>query len=58
MDRAVVHRFAMARKGQMASNRKDDHEISMLCLHLLQTSMVTINTSMIQRNGATTLERP
>lgn len=38
-----------ARKGQMASNQKDDHEVSMLCLHLLQNSMVYINTLMIQR---------
>jgi TnpA family transposase len=38
-----------ARQGQMMSNQKDDHEISMLCLHLLQNSMVYINTLMIER---------
>jgi TnpA family transposase len=38
-----------ARQGLMASNQKEDHEISMLCLHLLQNSMVFINTLMIQR---------
>jgi TnpA family transposase len=34
--------------GEFASNRLDDQEISMLSLHLLQISMVYINTLMIQ----------
>jgi TnpA family transposase len=38
-----------ARGGDIASNRVDDQEIAMLCLHLLQLTMVYINTLMIQR---------
>src|SRR2546426_4811573 len=34
--------------GEFTSNRLDDQEISMLALHLLQISMVYINTLMIQ----------
>jgi len=33
----------------MASNRTDDQEISMLCLHLVQLSLVYVNTLMIQQ---------
>jgi hypothetical protein len=33
----------------MASNRREDHEISMLALHLLQNRMVYINTLMLQK---------
>jgi TnpA family transposase len=35
--------------GELSSNRQNDQEVSMLCLHLLQISMVYINTLMIQR---------
>jgi len=38
-----------ARHGEMASNRREDHEISMLALHLLQNCMVYINTLMLQQ---------
>jgi len=38
-----------ARRGEMASNRHEDHEISMLALHLIQNCMVYVNTLMIQR---------
>jgi len=38
-----------ARRGEMASNRREDHEISMLALHLIQNCMIYINTLMIQR---------
>ena len=38
-----------ARRGEMASNRHEDHEISMLALHLIQNSMVYVNTLMIQK---------
>ncbi len=38
----------------MVSNRREDHEISMLALHLIQNCMVYINTLMIQ----TVLARP
>ena len=33
-----------ARPGQITSNRRKDHKISMLCLHLLENCMVYINT--------------
>jgi TnpA family transposase len=35
--------------GEFASNRLDDQEISMLALHLLQISLVYINTLMVQK---------
>nr|AAC80184.1 resolvase-like protein [Acidithiobacillus ferridurans] len=38
-----------ARRGEMGSNRREDHEISMLALHLIQNCMVYINTLMIQK---------
>jgi TnpA family transposase len=37
-----------ARRGEMTSNQRDDHEISMLSLHLLQNCMVYVNTLMLQ----------
>jgi len=33
-----------ARRGEMMSNRREDHEVSMLALHLIQNCMVYINT--------------
>lgn len=38
-----------ARKGELTSNRREDHEISMLALHLLQNCMIYINTLMLQQ---------
>lgn len=38
-----------ARRGEMSSNRREDHEISMLALHLIQNCMIYINTLMIQK---------
>jgi len=38
-----------ARRGEMVSSRREDHEISMLALHLLQNCMVYINTLMLQQ---------
>ena len=35
--------------GMFRSNRPEDLELSMLCLHLLQLSMVYINTIMLQQ---------
>ncbi len=35
--------------GEFASNRLDDQEISMLALHLLQISLVYVNTLMVQK---------
>ena len=38
-----------AKRGELASNRREDQEISMLCLHLQQNCMVYINTLMLQQ---------
>src|SRR5262249_54711359 len=38
-----------ARRGELVSNRTEDHELSMLALHLLQKCMVYINTLMMQQ---------
>jgi TnpA family transposase len=38
-----------ARRGKLSSNRRDDHEVSMLSLHLVQNCMVYINTLMLQQ---------
>ena len=38
-----------ARRGELASNRRENHEVSMLALHLLQNCMVYINTLMLQQ---------
>ena len=38
-----------ARGGEIASNRVDDQEVAMLCLHLLQICLVYVNTLMIQQ---------
>ena len=38
-----------ARRGEFSSNRREDQEISMLSLHLLQNCMVYINTLMVQQ---------
>ncbi|MCU7939830.1 MAG: Tn3 family transposase [gamma proteobacterium symbiont of Bathyaustriella thionipta] len=35
--------------GEVATNRLEDQELSVLCLHLLQISMVYVNTLMIQQ---------
>jgi TnpA family transposase len=37
------------KSGEFASNRREDQEISMLSLHLLQISLVYVNTLMIQQ---------
>src|SRR5262245_34708117 len=37
------------RGGDMATNRLEDQEIAMLALHLLQLSLVSINTLMVQQ---------
>ena len=43
-----------ARRGELVSNRHEDHEISMLSLQLLQNCMIYINTLMLQ----TDLDKP
>ena len=35
--------------GELATNKQEDQEMGLLCLHLLQASLVYINTLMIQR---------
>ena len=37
------------KRGEVSTNRKDNQEMGLLCLHLLQASMVYINTLMIQQ---------
>ncbi|CCI20937.1 hypothetical protein MICAH_10001 [Microcystis aeruginosa PCC 9809] len=37
------------KNSEIATNRLDEQELSVLCLHLLQISLVYINTLMIQR---------
>jgi TnpA family transposase len=37
------------RGGEIATNRRDDQELAMLSLHLLQNCLIYINTLMIQR---------
>jgi TnpA family transposase len=37
------------KSGEFATNRLEDAEVTMLCLHLLQICLVYINTLMIQR---------
>jgi hypothetical protein len=48
MERATDFVF-FARRGEMVSNRHEDHEISMLALHLIQNCMIYINILMIQK---------
>ena len=36
------------KKGEIATNKQNDMEMSLLCLHLIQASLVYINTLMIQ----------
>ncbi len=38
-----------ARRGEFSSNRREDQELSMLSLHLLQNCMVYVNTLMLQQ---------
>lgn len=45
-----VNSFIMYGKGgEFATNSREDQEITMLCLHLLQLCLVYINTLMMQR---------
>jgi TnpA family transposase len=37
--------------GEIASNRLEDQEVSVLALHLLQSCLVYVNTLMLQRSG-------
>jgi TnpA family transposase len=42
-----------ARRGKVVSNRREDHEVSMLALHPIQNCMIYVNTLMIQKVLAT-----
>ena len=46
---AILNFVFFARRGELTSNRREDHEVSMLSLHLLQNCMVYINTLMLQQ---------
>jgi hypothetical protein len=39
----------LARRGELVSNRPEDHEISMLALHLIQNCMVYMHTLVIEK---------
>jgi hypothetical protein len=39
----------VSRRGELASNRSEDHEVSILALHLLQNCMIYVNTHMLQK---------
>ena len=43
--------------GEVATNRLDDQEVSVLCLHLLQIALVYVNTLMIQNVLSTAVWR-
>jgi hypothetical protein len=36
------------KRGELASNRREEQELGMLCLHILQSCLALINTLMIQ----------
>jgi Tn3 transposase DDE domain len=36
------------KRGELASNRRDEQELGMLCLHILQSSLGYVNTLMLQ----------
>lgn len=36
------------KRGELASNRREEQELGMLCLHILQSSLGLVNTLMIQ----------
>lgn len=45
-----TNRFIFYGKGaELATNRRENQEIGLLCLHLLQSSLVYVNTLMLQR---------
>jgi hypothetical protein len=44
----VNYYIHFGKRGELASNRREEQELSMLCLHILQSSLAFINTLMIQ----------
>ncbi len=45
---SVMHFIFYGKLGEIATNNKDNQELSIVCLHLLQVCMVYINTLIIQ----------
>jgi hypothetical protein len=45
--------ISFGKRGEMASNRREEQELAMLCLHILQSSLGFINLLMIQDTLAT-----
>ncbi len=41
----IIH---FGKRGDIATNRRDEQELQILCLHILQAALVYINTLMIQ----------
>jgi TnpA family transposase len=46
---SIMHFIFFGKLGEITSNDKEEQELSIVCLHLLQTCMVYINTLMIQK---------
>jgi hypothetical protein len=47
--RGTIYFILYGKGGEFTSNRREDQEILMLSLHLLQVSLVYVNTLMIQQ---------
>jgi hypothetical protein len=47
-DNGVNDYIRFGKRGELASNRKQEQELGMLCLHILQSALGYINTLMIQ----------
>lgn len=45
--------ISFGKRGEIASNRREEQELAMLCLHILQSSLGFINLLMIQDTLAT-----
>ena len=45
----IMHFIFFGKLGEITSNDKEEQELSIVCLHLLQACMVYINTLMIQK---------
>jgi hypothetical protein len=47
-DNGVNDYIHFGKSGELASNRREEQELSMLCLHILQSSLGLVNTLMLQ----------
>jgi len=43
-----VNDYIFGKAGELSSNRREEQELSILCLHILQSSLGFINTLMLQ----------